>query len=510
MATLDVGPPQYYGYKLQWPYSERNINLGIYESLLWWDGELKPMIASSWTLDGAGVSLKVRNDVPFHDPAYGKVTPDDVVFTFTNTSAEGTIHTAATVSRRDYSKYEVIDAETVRFTFTKPSVAWSLPVRGGFGIESRKWFQDKGEQAAVLNANGTGPYKVTEHVADDHLFLEAVPNHWRRTAAFKTVRALEVPEQATRVAALRTGEADIIQIGLPVVDQITSVRGANLVEGRLLGATGSSIFPAGQYYQKNDPQTGQPTNRVPLTELPWVGDPNDPASMERAAKVRKAMSHALDRDAVIDTILNGRGCAQYQYRVHSCDPHWQARWNTPHDVAKAKQLLSEAGHPNGFEFTFFIPTGINQTMEEVAEAIVPMWETVGLRPRIEKAAYSARRPTMVGRTIKDVWIFIHGDMGSPDLGVQQIGELSGRGVWNMGIERTESITYADRILVEPDLTKAWDIVAEWLDWLAREQPVIQIVTWRDPWAAGPRIAKWDMPVHTERWPAFLEFIEPAR
>lgn len=507
---LDVGPPQYYGYKLTWPYNERNVNLGIYETLLWWNGELQPRIATSWSLDATSVTLKIRKDVPFHNSAYGNVTPEDVVFTFANNSRDGTLHTGASVSRRNYTKYEVVDSETVRFTFSKPTVDWSLPVRGTFGIESKKWFEDRGEEAAILNSNGTGPYRMMEHVADDHLFLEAVSNHWRKTAPFKTVRVLEVPEQATRVAMLRTREADVVQIGIPVLDQVAGVPGLSLNEGRLLGATGTAVFPAGQYYQKADPQTGNPTNRVPIVDLPWVGNPDDPADMARAAMVRKALSHALDREAVIDTILGGRGCAQYQYRVHSCDPHWQSKWETPYDPDKARQLLRDAGYPNGFEFTFFIPSGINQTMEEVAEAVAPMWEAVGLRPRIEKAAYSARRPTMLDRSIKDVWIFIHGDMGSPDLGVQQVGELGGRGVWNMGIERPESIAYADRILAEPDLARAWDIVAEWLDWLSQEQPVIQVVTWRDPWAAGPRIASWEMPVHTERWPSFLEYIVPAR
>lgn len=496
VAVVDVGPPLFYGHQLRYPYSDRNISFSIYESLLSFDGQtVGPMIAESWSVDSTGVTYTIRKGVRFHGTDF-EVTADDVAWTWNDSTKEGTLHTMAGNVTRDFSKIEAVSANTVRMTFKdKPTIRWGISARSvgnAFGVQSKKLFDQKGVDYMNLNEHGTGPYRVTSMTADDKILMAAVPNHWLETGLVQNIDVLEVPEQATRIAMLKTGEADIANVGVPFYKDLKGVAGVRIMFGKVGGTVGSSVFPAGQYYAKPD----QPW----ATGKQWVGDPNNVASMFRAANVRKALSYAIDRKAIIDTILNGQGCAQYQYRVDSCNPNWKTRWNTEYNVAKAKELLSEAGYPNGFSFTYFIPTGLNPTIEEVGEALVPMWEAIGLKPTISKVAYSARRPEMLARTLSDVWIFTHGDSTTPEDAVQQMGELGGEGTWNMGIARPESFTYRDKVLFEPNFTTAWSYIGEWTDWLVKEQPVVQAVTWRDGWGVGKKVASWDAPIHGPLWP----------
>ena len=79
---------------------------------------------------------------------------------------------------------------------------------------------------------GTGPYKVQSHVNDDIITLEAVKNHWRNTPDFELVRAIEVPEQATRIALMRGGQGDITDVSIPLLDQIVNEPGNKARAGR--------------------------------------------------------------------------------------------------------------------------------------------------------------------------------------------------------------------------------------------------------------------------------------
>ena len=510
IGVVDVGPPMYYNYKLAWPYSTRNSAVGLYESLTWFDGErMQPMIADYWELDGLTLRLEIRDDVPFHDSEYGNVAADDVLFTYENTSRDGTLHTRASPVQRDYAGFKIIDDTTLEFTLRAEVVTWPVGPQA-YGIESKARFEERGEEFTLMNSNGTGPFRLESHVTDDIMVLDAIVDHWRQTPSVARVRVLELPESTTRVAALKTEQTDAIFIDLPFINQVSDMLGVQFIDGQYGAASGSSIFFAGQYYQTHHPRTGEPTNRTPLAHLEWVGDPNDPSSMESARNVRKAFAHAIDREGIIDTILGGRGCAQYQYRVDSCSQIWDDRWATPYNPELSKELLASAGYPDGFEFNYFIPSGVNATMEEIAESLAPMFEAVGLRATIDKTAYSARRPTMLDRTIDDVWMFPHGSGITPDGIVQQWLEMGGEGVWNMGAEIPGASVAAQEVLYELDWNVAWQKIAQGLDWFYEWQPTAQAVTWRDPVAASDRISNWTMPTHPFMFPAYLENLQLSR
>jgi len=505
-AVSDVGPRVYEQFQLTWPYSQRNHNLGIYETLMDFDGvDMSPLIAKSWELNSSGITFKIRDDVPFHDTYWGNVTPEDVVFSYERTGAEGTKHTLGQVISQVYDTFTVIDSETVKMTFKKEDIRWAgahqlngNPVL----IQSKKLFDAKGEDVAGLTANGTGPYRVIDHVTDDIIELEAVEDHWARNAFIKNIDIIEVPEEATRVAMLSTGEADIIQIGLPSVAEVEAVSGARLLTGERLGQSGANVYLAGQVYSKAF-DDGTPTNRSLDLSIAWIGDPNDAADMENARKVRLAMSMAIDRESIIEVLLGGRGCASYLFTTNSCSPFFQEKWTIPFDIDGAKSLLAEAGYPNGFEFTFFIPTGLDTTRDEIGLALVPMWEAIGLDVKIEKAAYSARRPTMLDRTINDAWIFGHVDAQLRQSYVSMMDFFTTRRVWNPGYEYDKAREFEDALapLVQEDAQNA--VIAEWLQWVSDTTPDIQIASYKVPWAVGPAVKSWPLTVHAGSWPSEL-------
>lgn len=509
VSVSDVGPRVYEMFELVWPYSERNHQLGIYESLLDFDGAvMSPLIAKSWTVDEKGVTFKIRTDVPYHDAKWGKVTAEDVVFSYQRTGAEGTKHTIGQVLQQAYESFQVVDAETVYMKFKRPDVQWASPHRLSGNpvlIQSKKLFDEKGASVAALTANGTGPFRVVDHITDDVIKLEAVGNHWRAIPRVKNVDVLETPEEASRIAALRTGEADIVLIGLPSIAEVQKINGVKLVLGKALGKDGANVYLAGQYYSKQKDDGTQALGKLD-TSLPWNGDPNDAASTERARKVRLAMSMAVDRQAIIDAILGGRGCPSYVFSTDSCSPYWNAKWKIAFSPDQAKKLLAEAGYANGFSFKFFIPTGVSPTREEIGEAMVPMWEKIGLKVNIEKAAYSARRPTMLERTIKDAWIFGHVDATLPETYVSMMNYFTTRRVWNPGYEYDKAREFEDRLAPVVDDAAQRKVIGEWMDWLSQLTPDIQVASFQVPWAVGPKVSSWAPVIHAQRWPTNQELV----
>jgi len=512
VALADVGPPQYNLRNASHPYNDRNQALGTFETLMDFDGvNLLPMLADSWEITPKAVTYKIRKDVSFHD-GWGKLTAYDIVFSYQEIMAKGTVNPAGGTIKTDYTKIEALDAETVRMELAVPTVRWSINSRyGGHTafITSKRAFDEKGRNWQTLNAVGTGPFKVAEHKADDFIRLEAVPDHWRQTPAFATVMVLDVPEEATRIAMLKTGKADIAAASLPVIDQYVDIEGVKLWKGRSRGKGSAVLTPAGQYYAKTK-EDGTPLDRALDTTLPWIGDPNDPDSMEAARKVRWAMAMAIDRELINKALLAGQGCAQHVVFITDCHPSYQKSWDFPYDVEKAKQYLTEAGYPNGFDFTYFIPMQFGRERAAVAEALIGMFQAVGLRPKVEKAAYSARRPTMVSRTIKDMWMGPWGTGAdtAPDAVFDMQG-ITDMGVWNPGIEYPKAREFFRRGVSKVDDKEAWAVAVEFMQWAQHEMVAIPTVSWWTPWAAGPKVKEWDMPLHNGLYPSRLEYIVPG-
>jgi ABC-type transport system substrate-binding protein len=350
-----------------------------YDYLFYRDEQGKPVpgLADSWDIspDGLTYTFYLHKGVQFHD-GWGELTADDVKFSYDLAVAKGTRNSGLPTVNQVMDKVEVVDRYTVVFKlkeFTSLLMArFGREYSPTFPIVSRKYVEKVGKQEASRHPIGTGPYKFVEHVFGDHITFEAVADHWRKTPEFKTLIFKKVSEEASRVNMLRAGEADIIDLSLDFWPEV--VKGGFSIKA-VPGTVGYMIALGGQWL---------PTQPGFDAKYPWVGDPRDPKSWERALKVRKALNLAVNRDEIIKAILpEGQPLAVPLFHPGSVgyDPALKAY---PYDPVAAKKLLTEAGYPNGFEMTMklFAEPGRAES-PTIGQAVAMMWRDMGINVKEE-------------------------------------------------------------------------------------------------------------------------------
>ena len=269
----------------------------MYENLLSRDpktGELIPMLAERWQVTDGGRTWKfhLRKGVQFHG-GKGEVTAEDVKFTFTTLAKEGSANSLAPEFRLIKSM-EIENPHTITVRFDKASVAFGNKVTQGLFasvafIQSKRHIESAGEEGAERQPVATGPWKFVEHVRGDRIVYEAVENHWRATPHWKRLVFLKVPDPATRMAMLRAGSVDVIEIGGEYADELKKVGVRMLV---MPNVSWVYIILGGQW----------PTKPTYDPKVPWAQP-----DAERARKVRLALNLAVDKQAIMQRVLGGLG-----------------------------------------------------------------------------------------------------------------------------------------------------------------------------------------------------------
>jgi len=229
------------------------------------------------------------------------------------------------------------------------------------GIVCKKYLETVGEEVASQKPIGTGPYKMVESKTGSYFKFEAMEDNWRVVPEFKTLTVRLIPETSTLVAALKTKEVDCTQVP---AEQMMDLKAAGVaVELSPVGGNVIMVSLGGMVVPEDNRYDAAYHNKDP-----WVD-----------SKVRKAMAIAIDREAICKAIYAGytkptavpviaSGSDKYQYSL---------------DPVGAKQLLAEAGYPNGFSFKLmsFTEPGYPE-MPRVVEALAGYWQQIGLDPKI--------------------------------------------------------------------------------------------------------------------------------
>src|SRR5207253_2479561 len=246
------------------------------------------------------------------------VTAEDVKFSFER--YRGTSHD---LMRDRAASVEVVDTRRVRFTLKKP---WSdfltfyASATGAGWIVPKKYVEKVGEEGFKKAPIGAGPYKFVSFTPGIELVLEAFDQYWRKPPSVKRLVFKVIPDEATRLAAVKRGEVDIVY----------SIRGELAEE--LQRTPGLSLKPT-------------------VIQAPqWVSmlDQWDPKSPWHDRRVRLAANLAIDRKAINDAITLGHSRLTYSIIPSTFDFFWQPP-AYPFDPAQARKLLAEAGYPNGFD-----------------------------------------------------------------------------------------------------------------------------------------------------------------
>ena len=308
-------------------------------------------LAESWKpVDGQTWEFKLRPNVKFHDGSafnaqVAKANIDWVMDTNNKANSQ-----RAYVS--DIVETQAVDELTLRVK-TK-AASGTLPSRiQRLGMNSMKALQEMGPEKFGLAPVGTGPYKFVELVRDSHLTVEGWDGYWGAKPAIRKIQFKFIPEDATRVAALQAGAIDLA-VNIP----------PDIAE----------TFASDKTYR---------VERVHTTRNMFLNINTKNAPFDNV-KVRQAMNYAVDKDAIVKNILQGNATITPAVcspdLVFGCPSDLKPY---PYDPAKAKQLLAEAGYPNGFETTMWNTQGRYLASVDIGQALAGYFEKVGIKMNVE-------------------------------------------------------------------------------------------------------------------------------
>lgn len=457
----------------------------LWENLLSRDarGNLIPMLAERWEVLDGGRTWKfhLRKGVRFHGNG-PELTAEDVKFTFTQIAKPGSANSMAP-EFRTIKSMEVENPYTITIRFDKPFVTLGNRVTQGLFasvayIQSKKYIESSGEQGAERQPLGTGPWKFVEHVRGDRIVYEAVENHWRATPNFKRLVFLKVPEQATRMAMLRAGTVDVIEVGGEYVDELKKVGMRTLV---MPNVSAIWVILGGQW----------PTKPTYDPKVPWAQP-----DAERAKKVRLALNLAIDKKAIIDRVLGGVGTPVGTVNYYPTDPWMSPALLKPvaYDPAQAKKLLAEAGYPNGFEVTMNLTAWPGRGyLPDVGEAVATYWEKIGLtvkRRPVDRAVFAA---DFRKRSYAGVALAYAGPIIAPEPWELFVRITHSKSAVHLLAEHPKLDAFIDRLGSEPNPAERTRIMREEMGpWLYDYMPGIAIGATHSIAGVGPKVGDWPL------------------
>ncbi len=344
----------------------------MYDPLIGVDKDRAPTgtsgVLSSWqfSTDGLTLSMKMRDGVTFHDGS--KATTKDVKATLEwFASPDAMYGTANNARTQQVASIETPDDSTLTVKFK----SYQLFAIGdhftlvGFGagdnyLISKAVLDTKGFKEYNKAPVGSGPFKFKSDVVNQEINYEATPRHWLYgVPKFKDFQVLIVAQDSTRTALLKSGSVDASEV--PRAEINTYKKDGFDVKSKERYKVGWMTF-TGQWLDKFDNGVKNPFNDV---------------------RVRRAVSLAIDRQAIMDTFMYGSGAAIMDRMVPPGDPGFKEHPLEKQDLVKAKALLAEAGYPNGFEMDMTLSNattaGLTVESPQINEAVAVYLQALGLK-----------------------------------------------------------------------------------------------------------------------------------
>jgi len=313
-----------------------------------------PGLALSWEqIDELTWEFRLRPDVIFHDGTI--MTAEDVAYSMNRIiqrldASYANLHSTFLAN---FEKFEVIDDLTVRAHTIKPEpLIENLLSDPNTGITSKAHIEKVGLDAARQHPITTGPYKVKEFVPDDRIVLERNDDFWGEKAPFETVTYYLIPEISSRVTAIANNEVDMVTNIPPDMEELLAQEeGVDLVGVR---------WPLYHVYVLN-------------MNNPALDDP----------KIRQALDYAIDREALVQSLWNGKGEAatSLQFPEYGEPLYMPDIQNIGYDLEKAKRLIAESDY-NGEEIEIYNTTNYYTYADLAAQAVIEMWKEIGVNGKL--------------------------------------------------------------------------------------------------------------------------------
>jgi peptide/nickel transport system substrate-binding protein len=416
--------------------STEAVHVNMFNYLVKKDNKQKtiPDLAESWEQkDDKTWTFKLRKGVKFHngDP----FTAADVKFTLERVAKDNKLLEYG--NYKQIKEVKIVDDHTVDIITNEPDpILLNRLSRLGSGMLPSKYIQEKSWDVFKKEPVGTGPYKLSKWVKDDRLEMVRFDDYFGDKAKWDKVVFRSIPEDATRVSEVLTGGVDIA-VNVPPSDM-------QRVED---GAQTHSV-------QGDTQRVVQLTLRTKnaVTENP---------------KVREAIDLAINEKAIVDNILGGAGVPT-RTRVTpgntGANPDLYNKFL--YDKEKAKQLLKEAGYPNGLELSFSAPSGRYLKDKETAELISAMLGEVGIKVKLELMEWSKFNEKYKAKKFNELFMIAYGNsMFDGSLAFDRIRAEIGKGETDYNNPEVEKLVHdAEKNMNaqerEKQYQRAQEIIAE--------------------------------------------------
>lgn len=360
--------------------TDQNYAIQIFDMLYFRDekGHPHPRLALSHRLiNDTTWEFKLRSGVKFHNGVV--MTAKDVKF-----SIDWMLDPQTKPFFAPYyttiGEVKMVNDSTIQIITKAPDPLLLKRLSHNLFIMPSDFFKEKGAEAFFQHPVGTGPFKFVSWTRNDRMVLEANEGYWDGAPKVKRLIIRPVPEVATRLAELQTGNADIITNIPPfLVPQMKDSP----------NATVQSI----------------PSGRIMFLYINCLAE-----GPLKNKKVRQALNYAVDRKAIIDNILKGSGIPMavnltpYHFGY---DPSLKPY---PYDPGRAKKLLAEAGYASGLKLVFNTPSGRYLLDKEVSQAIAGMFNAVDVQTDFKVQEWGTYTQMLVGKKLQDIGFIGWGNM----------------------------------------------------------------------------------------------------
>lgn len=474
------------------PWATARVVMHIFDALVTFDtttGAPRPPIvgqlAKSWDVspDGKVYTFYLRQGVKFHDGTpfnaeavkanIERMTDKNSPYYFERAYAR------QRVAWRWLTKTEILDDYTIRLTLSQPFsdfLSYLADKQQPSAIISPTAIKKYGNKGIAQHLVGAGPFKVVEQVPGEKVVLERFDGYWGKKPYLDRVIIRPIPDPASRVLALQTGEVDVITIPPPDSKDQLIKQGFNWMQGDV--------------------------HHI------WYVPLNHQNEYLKHKKVRQAINYAVDKKGMAQYVLNGTVLPATHGITMPTAPSWNPEFTIyEYNPEKAKQLLAEAGYPNGFKIKFQVSTaGSGQLLPvPMMEYIQKNLRDVGIELEIDAYEWlsyiglwiNGPKPDVAGMQMStgrpyDHWIarVLHSKNETP------VG-------WNNGRVKDPVLdAYMDQATVEPDAAKAAELWQKAVRRAAAEAHALTVVHDLMPIVLSPNVQGFKFP-HLE-WFNFRE------
>ena len=473
----------------------------IFDTLVWsgTDLQIEPGLATSWKpVDEDTWEFKLREGVTFHDGS--AFTAEDVKFSIERIPVVSG-PTTTTIYVRRVSEVEIIDDYTLHIHTDGPASTLPNDFIRLFIVSSEAAADYSTPETAAGGFNsgaatiGTGPYKYVSWEPKGDLVLERFDDYWRGEGAWERVIRKEIPNDSSRLAALKAGQVDVINY-VSSVDYLALANDASVDS-----IIGDSVYIMNlQLDQRDQTPKVYDNDGNPMAENPL-----------RDIRVRQAIDYAIDRETMVEIVLEGLGRPANQLMPKGFFGSNDAIPMPEYNPDRAKELLAEAGYPDGFKMDLFCTSDRLPGDGAICQGLGQMFTQVGIDTNvnaISRTVYFPAQANLEYSAFMNGWGTLTGEASYTLGGLAHSNDPEVKmGAFNRiayGNDDVDKLLQDGATTLDPDKRRAMyeDAMAR----IMQDKAYISIVQLQTVWAAKAGMVEFD-PRYDEDTLAF--FIRPA-